>query len=276
MFEGEMRVYSEQEIGAILKRTAELSKQVERSGSGDAGLSLDEIQALAADAGLDPNLVARAAAELSVPSGSDDKGKLFSPLAYTVDTELGVPVDAEAWESMLPLIRETFDDPGVVSSRSGVVEWTCSVANSTKAQVYVRRTPSGSRLHVYWSNTLAAIPFYIPTFLTFILSLPILFEELELGLAGIPIMLAATAAMFFVSTFAVSRLRARQVTKVDGLVQELTRIAHESNASEGASSVSAPQELDDAGRQEGRIALDFSDDDAQETRTDDEHRLRER
>ena len=70
-----MRVFSEQEIGAILKRTAELSKEAAGDRSSDAGLSLEEIQALAADAGLDTQLVSRAAAELTAPAAGSEQGR---------------------------------------------------------------------------------------------------------------------------------------------------------------------------------------------------------
>ena len=230
-----MRVFSEQEIGAILKRTAELSKEAAGDRSSDAGLSLEEIQALAADAGLDPKLVSRAAAELTAPAAGSNKGKLFGgSLSYSVDSELGVPVDDDAWESMLPRIRAAFDDPGVVSTRNGVLEWTCSGPETKKAQVSIRQTPAGSQLHVYWSNVTAAIPFFIPAFLAFILSFPIVFEELKLGLIGLPILLAVWAVAFFASSFAVSRVRAGKVKKIDSLVQDLTRIALESSVRDAA------------------------------------------
>ncbi len=57
-----MKLYSEKEIGAILKRAAELS--MSEVGSNAGGLSLEELQLIGREAGLDPDLILKAASEL--------------------------------------------------------------------------------------------------------------------------------------------------------------------------------------------------------------------
>lgn len=253
-----MRLFSEQEIGAILKRTAELAKQADASNPD--GLSLEEIQQLAADAGLDPGLVARAAAELSVDAPRTGKKHFWGgPLTHSTDMQLDVPVDSETWESMLPAIRSSFGVAGVVSVREGTFEWTAtSGENEKQAHVYVRRTPSGSRLHVFWSHELVALPFFIPTLMATILSIPILFEELHVGLLGIPLMVLIVGTAFMLGRFGVTSLGNRNIRKVDALAKDLVRIANESAdrpdrlADETPRPVIQIDEIDDGERVETR------------------------
>ena len=57
------RVYGEEEIGRILKRATELQVQ-EPTAPGAAGVTLDELEEIAAEAGIDPSFLRRAAREL--------------------------------------------------------------------------------------------------------------------------------------------------------------------------------------------------------------------
>ncbi len=224
------RLYDEKQIGAILKRTAELGEDVSRPVAD--GLTLAEIQQLAADAGLNPQLVAQAAAELSVPSNlkrASDKPDLFGgPLAHVADIDLAFAISQDTWERMLPIIRAHFDDPGNVATRKGTFEWTSTGGDmNKKTHVHVRRTETGSRLHLFWSEKSSAIPFYIPTFISFVISLPILFEEFQLGLIGIPVMIAIVGAFFMLSRLGVQLTKKRNVNRLNQLGQELTRVAFE-------------------------------------------------
>ncbi len=99
-----MRLYSESEIGAILKRTAELSKDVDSQNAD--GLSLEELKQLASEAGLNPELVVRAATEFSLGTSFVEKPDIFGgPLSHSSEIELAVEIDQDTWESMLPVIR---------------------------------------------------------------------------------------------------------------------------------------------------------------------------
>jgi len=182
-----VKLYDEREIGAILKRSAELSKQAAPPNAD--GLTLQEIQTLAEEAGLDPALVSRAAAELAASSGVQANRDLAgSTLSYSTDIDLGVEVDNDTWEMMLSAIRTHFDDPGTVQSREGILEWTKGGMDfSKKAQVSIRKTNGGSRLSIFWSEKASAIAFFVPTILSAVLSPAILFEELALGWIGLPI-----------------------------------------------------------------------------------------
>lgn len=61
------RIFNEDEVQKLIKRAAELEaeRSVSRSGSTKNGLTIDELKAVASEAGLDPNLIEKAAFELS-------------------------------------------------------------------------------------------------------------------------------------------------------------------------------------------------------------------
>lgn len=77
------RTFSEEEIARILKRASEL--ELERgSARGHSGLTLDELSSIASESGLDPDLVKRAADELSQPASKKFTGKKRGVLEETV------------------------------------------------------------------------------------------------------------------------------------------------------------------------------------------------
>ena len=228
-----MRHFSEQEIGAILKRTAELSKQADR-GVQDGLVAWRRSSSSRLTPGWIRTLLPAQRPRSRRPLRQSPKADLFGgPLAYSTDVDLDIDVDEEAWESMLPAIRNTFHDPGTVSVRDGTFEWTGTGGEGNKkAHVHIRKTPSGTRLHVFWSQLPMAIPFFIPTLMALFVSLPIVFEELHLGFAGIPVVALVVAAMFMLSRFGVTTMRKRYIGKIDRLSKDLSMIAYEHAAAD--------------------------------------------
>lgn len=240
-----MRLYDEKEIGEILRRTTELSKSVSRRNAD--GLSLEELQELASEAGLDPELVVQAAAELNQGPAPTEGFDLFGgPLTYTSYHDLGIEVDAETWEQMLPVIREQFNDPGVVSTRSGVYEWTGSSSSleSASSHVSCKKKPGGTQLHIIWSENASAIPFFIPTLIGFILSGVFIFEEFALGFEGVPIWIGITGLLFMLCRLGVIAVKKNKVKRIKALENRISQIAlQEQNAANRRALKAAEEEL---------------------------------
>lgn len=95
------RTYTEEEVSRLIKRASELEvKRREKSGgikTGE-GLTLDEIASAASEAGIDPGLIRKAAAELDSPSGSD----VAAGKEGTRDNE----IFAERWLNSIPGMEE--------------------------------------------------------------------------------------------------------------------------------------------------------------------------
>lgn len=96
------RTYTEEEVSRLIKRASELEvKRREKSGgikTGE-GLTLDEIASVASEAGMDPGLIRKAAAELDSQYGSSDE---VGAKEGTSDKE----IFAERWLNSIPEMEE--------------------------------------------------------------------------------------------------------------------------------------------------------------------------
>lgn len=218
-----MKLYNEKEIGTILKRAAELSQ--DESGPNAAGLSIEELQQVGAEAGLDPDLILRAAAELQQGNTRRRRGALVGPTNYSNDFVLEGEVDAGTWEEMLAAIRSTFKDPGAVSMRENVFEWT-SQSETDKAQVTALNSGGKTKITLFWSEPVLVLPMIIPTIIGTIISLPITFEALGLsGLPAVAVILSTFLTLLTIGRFVVNKITDRQVSKLKQLETSLDLIA---------------------------------------------------
>jgi hypothetical protein len=218
-----MKLYNENEIGAILRRAAEMS--LDESGPNAAGLSIEELQQVGLEAGLDPDLILRAAAEMQQRGPKRPKNFFGGPLSYSNDFVLDGEIDAAIWEEMISSIRGSFKDPGVVSTRESVFEWT-SQSETEKAQVTALIKEGKTKFTVFWTEPIMAIPMFAITLVGTLISLPIAFEALELsGPLGLAFIMTVFSSLFFLSRLLVSRLMDDQVSKLQQLETTLDLIA---------------------------------------------------
>lgn len=218
-----MKLYNEKEIGAILKRAAELS--LDETGPNAAGLSIEELQQVGNEAGLDPDLILKAAAELHQTGPKRTKNLFGGPVSYANDIVLDGEIDNATWEEMVSAIRGTFKDPGVVSTRENVFEWT-SQSETEKAQVTALVAGGKTKVTLFWSNPVAVIPLFIPSIIGTIISLPITFESLEWsGLPAMAVILSTFMTLFMLGRFATGRIVDGQATRLKQLETSLDLIA---------------------------------------------------
>ena len=100
------RVYSDEEFAIILRTAAELSGRVEQPGVSSGGLTLAEMKSAAAQAGLDPALVERAARMLvpRVPATPFEK-LIGGPLRHEREAHYATRLDKESAARLLSAIR---------------------------------------------------------------------------------------------------------------------------------------------------------------------------
>lgn len=135
------RTYSEEEISAILKRAAEL--QHARGPIDSSGLSLTELEHVAAEAGIDPAYVKTAALELD--ERSPDKPFHWLGAATTVDLERIVEgeLTEATWEEAVGEIRRVFGAAGETGQTGRTREWTRR--DSVGGRVSVTLSPQGKQ-----------------------------------------------------------------------------------------------------------------------------------
>jgi hypothetical protein len=119
------RHYSEKEISAILKRATELQASGGQSDLPGHGISITELEQIAAGAGIDPRHVRAAAAELD---RGDETGQGFSlwggPMAVEVGRTVEGELSDEQWERMVQESRRLVGTAGMVSQLGKSLEWT--------------------------------------------------------------------------------------------------------------------------------------------------------
>jgi len=127
--ESKVRRYSEEEFALILRKASEI-QEAPGEGAGrlsGQGLTLEEIQSIAGEAGIDPQAVSRAAALLGSKEWEEKKGLadaiLGGPGTYHLDFEVQGRLPQEDYGRLLELIRRTLEHQGEASEVLGGVEW---------------------------------------------------------------------------------------------------------------------------------------------------------
>lgn len=104
------RTYSEKEVAVLLERAAELQVQAARRADHRLGLTLDELESIASEAGLDPSLLRQAANELDQPQHSLLR-RNSGQTAIHAFVERRVPgeLTPEVWEDIVAELRHHFE-----------------------------------------------------------------------------------------------------------------------------------------------------------------------
>ena len=102
----DQRVYSEEEFALILRTAAELASRAEKPGFSSNGLTLTEMKSAAAQAGLDPALVERAARLLGTGSTASPLERLAGgPLRHEHDAQFPSKLDEDSAARLLSAVR---------------------------------------------------------------------------------------------------------------------------------------------------------------------------
>ncbi|MFC1661844.1 hypothetical protein ACFL3S_10420 [Gemmatimonadota bacterium] len=143
----EDRRYTDQEFALILRKVSELQRDRPGPHGGDDGLTLLEMQQIAAEAGMDPELVARAV-DLLPSRRLSTAAKIFggSDKYRAVRTVPGVVPNDELGR-LVETIREVLDCQGEAKQVFGGLEWKTGTEPS-RVSVNVSSRDDGTRLEV--------------------------------------------------------------------------------------------------------------------------------
>lgn len=113
------RTFTEAEAQRIFARIAEKQHAADTDAG---GLSLDDLEEAARAAGLDPALVASAAAELDMPDTS--RTLLGAPTEVVRQRLVRGAVSDETWEALVAAARAEFGEAGIAGQVGRVREWS--------------------------------------------------------------------------------------------------------------------------------------------------------
>ena len=120
------RRFTDKEVALVLRRAADLEKRSpSASGSSARGLTLSELKEIASEAGIDPDLVGRAVAEMEGPEGLEPTSIVIGP--GTVRREVRAingELPKEDLAELMRLVDSEVDDQGTVVEALGAVRWT--------------------------------------------------------------------------------------------------------------------------------------------------------
>jgi hypothetical protein len=154
------RLYTEREISAILKRAGEM--QADQGISETYGLSLHDLQQIAAEVGLDARLVAAAAVELDGLGKSKREFQPFgAPTTLHVERVVQGEVSEDQWMAMTQEMSRAFGVIGTSGQVGRTLEWTHS---SRKVQLQVAVTPheGQTKIRITGDFRRMALIFFLP------------------------------------------------------------------------------------------------------------------
>ena len=142
------RLFSEKDVSRVLKRATELqeAKGPVMGGSEASGLSLEDLQQIAAEVGIDPRHLAAAVAELDQEDATEGRFHwLGAPTSMELERVFEGEVSEDQWEKMVEEIRQTFGLVGSAGHVGRSFEWT---HDSTEQQAHVTVTSSGGQTRI--------------------------------------------------------------------------------------------------------------------------------
>jgi hypothetical protein len=119
------RRYTDKEVARIFKDASEL-QQHETTAESTVGLSLAELEAVAREAGLDPALVRRAAANLDTRVSDDEKPSrvLGAPKTLVLERTIEGEIPVEEYEVLALEIQRMLGGLGTASTFGRSFQWT--------------------------------------------------------------------------------------------------------------------------------------------------------
>jgi hypothetical protein len=223
---------------AVFRRAAEHQEMARATLDANAGdLTLSDLQAIGAEAGIAPAYVAAAAAELESPDTTED-----APWWYSGPTEIkaeavvpGTITDGPVWAAMVRALRNELGGNGTVTQLDTTLEWSIDRNGQT---VRVTATPEahGTRIRIAQSTKEMArvIPILSGTFGITSLLLAILYAAggFEPDVAMLPVIFGAIALLVFAAGTPAFRSHLRkQQRQLDRMLDRLELIALKQMAS---------------------------------------------
>ncbi len=140
------RRYTEEEMALVLRRAVELEGLRRDAPRGEGRvLTLREIQEIAREAGIDPALVERAAAQLDAPAGARGRSLLGPhPTVVMEGTVVGTLGEPELADLAATTQRELGVE-GIVTEALGSVRWTNQTRSGATQVVF---TPGADRTRI--------------------------------------------------------------------------------------------------------------------------------
>jgi len=154
------RRFNEKEVALIIKRASEL-QQSEATPESNTGMSLAELEQVAREAGLDPELVRRAAVDLDTRVTDQPPNKfLGAPSVLRLERTIDGEVPAEEYEPMVLEMQRLLGGASTASTLGRTLQFSLTGRNqghATGREVQVTITPRNGRTTIRVEERLSPI-----------------------------------------------------------------------------------------------------------------------
>jgi hypothetical protein len=147
------RRYTDEEVRELLKRASELGKDGRSLTSSSEGPDLPELEAIAAEAGMNPVAVREAARELEQRSlggivpAKGPSGSLGAPLAVQLKRTILGEVPESVLESLIPVLRRASEGRGEPTLQGRTLSCEATTSDSMRS-LMVTATVAGGGTHL--------------------------------------------------------------------------------------------------------------------------------
>jgi hypothetical protein len=229
------RTYSEREVAQIIERAVERQEEARRAAP-ETGLSIDELERVGREVGIDPAHLREAAAELDA-GGGHGRSSTQTKTHVVVERWLPGPLSVEAWEDAVAELQQRVgldagtwygrEAGGSLSQVGTTYEWTHTSQLGVQTRVTVSARGDRTRLRlsqlVGVARSAVEGPLWggVLTLLLWLLPAANLFE-------GQPALFAASTVAVFVLLSALvfyldRQWRAKKLEQLGALADELSR-----------------------------------------------------
>ncbi len=222
------RLYTEQEISAILKRSGEL--QAGKGRQETQGLTFAELEKIADEVGIDRDVLQAAVADLDRGASQNRPGWPGFPVTFSVERVIAGEISEDQWPDAVEAIAGAMGVVGSSGQVGKMLEWTFS---GRRVQFHVSITPANgqTKVRIHGTYTRFALALFLPILL-FTLSMAFLipmsagFTPLASGALSITL----GAILFFLLRFGFTSHLKRKSRKADRLIQKLEAIINTPSA----------------------------------------------
>lgn len=128
------RLYDENEAGKLLERATALQREDPMRAAATGGLSLAELEEIAAEASIDPRFLRRAAAEMASGASAPEGWEHVTGERMTLVEEAVLPgeLGPNGFERIVEAIQRTAQESGQPSLLGRTLTWTAETPGKTR------------------------------------------------------------------------------------------------------------------------------------------------
>ncbi len=242
------RLYTEKEISKIIKKAGEI--QAAERDHVTMGLSLEEIQHLAEDFGLEADIIASVAEQIDREPEEEEKGffsSLLMPTKLDVETIIPGNITEENWPEIVSFIERAVSKSGSSSQIGKLLEWTSESRHSVHKLSLIQGEDQ-TKVIYHGTFTQLALAWTLPIVINvgvwaFIIGM------INLGLLGIPIGIVISLATYLaiVSGFKNFIKKKKKSIKtmfsrMSGLFTQSEKLAEKDKVGSGLGRIIIPEE----------------------------------